>query len=317
MSLAVALLAATIERLLGYPGALLALIGHPVMWIGALIGWADRRFNAPGASFRRWRGTALVVVLALVTLAATLPLTLMLRALPFGWVIEAILATAMLAQKELRRAVVAVAGALGRGLPEARAAVSHIVGRDTAPLDEAGVARAAIETLAESTSDGVIAPLFWLALFGLPGAALYKAVNTADSMIGHRDARYAAFGWAAARLDDALNLVPARLTAVLTVIAAALAPGGDARAAARIALRDAGKHDSPNAGWPEAAFAGALGITLGGPRAYEGEVVDLPRFGEGRTDPRPEDIVRALALYDRVLICAWMALAAMLALRLA
>src|SRR5690606_37121956 len=157
-------------------------------------------------------------------------------------------ATAMLAQKELRRAVVAVAGALGRGLPEARAAVSHIVGRDTAPLDEAGVARAAIETLAESTSDGVIAPLFWLALFGLPGAALYKAVNTADSMIGHRDARYAAFGWAAARLDDALNLVPARLTAVLTVIAAAPAPGGDARAAARIALRDAGKHDSPNAG---------------------------------------------------------------------
>ena len=305
MSLAVALLAALTERVLGYPKIALNAIGHPVMWIGALIAWADTRFNTPGVPVRRWRGIALVLALIVVTLAVAAPLTLALRTLPFGWVAEAVLATTMLAQKELHRAVRSVAEALRHGLPEARQAVSHIVGRDTAPLDEAGVARAAVETLAESTSDGVVAPLFWLALLGLPGAALYKAINTADSMIGHKDARYAEFGWAAARLDDLLNLVPARLTAALVVIAAAFQPGADARAAARIARRDAGKHESPNAGWPEAAFAGALGLRLGGPRAYDGEMLDLPAFGDGRADPGPEDIERALALYSLVLVCAW------------
>ena len=305
MSLATALAAALIERVIGYPKWLLRAIGHPVMWIGALIGWADTRFNTPDAPMRRWRGTVLVLALIAVTLAVTVPLTLALRVLPFGWLAEAVLATSMLAQKELRRAVAAVAGALGCGLPEARAAVSHIVGRDTAPLDEAGVARAAVETLAESSSDGVIAPLFWLALLGLPGAAVYKAINTADSMIGHKDTRYAAFGWAAARLDDLLNLVPARLTAMLVALAALVLPGADAGAAIRIALRDAKKHESPNAGWPEAAVAGALGLKLGGPRSYGGELVDLPAFGDGRADIGAEDIVRALALYDRVLVCAW------------
>jgi adenosylcobinamide-phosphate synthase len=179
--------------------------------------------------------------------------------------------------------------------------VSHIVGRDPEALDEAAVARAAIESLAESTSDGVIAPLFFLILGGLPGIALYKAVNTADSMIGHKTERHLQFGWAAARFDDLLNLIPARLTALLIAGAAFFLKGAHPEAAWSTALSDAKKHESPNAGWPEAAFAGALGFRLGGPRSYGGEPVDLPSFGTGRADLTPSDIERALLLYGATL----------------
>ncbi|HHY51355.1 MAG TPA: cobalamin biosynthesis protein CobD, partial [Alphaproteobacteria bacterium] len=199
------------------------------------------------------------------------------------------------------RAVAAVADALGRSLAAGRQQVREIVGRDPDALDAAGVARAAIESLAESASDGVIAPLFWLIVGGLPGIALYKAVNTADSMIGHRTERYRDFGWASARLDDLLNFVPARLTALLVCGAAFWVSGADARNGWTTALRDARKHASPNAGWPEAALAGALGFALGGPRSYDGEVHDLPRFGDGREDLGPADIRRALELYGMML----------------
>lgn len=292
-----ALLALILERLVGYPGALVARIGHPVIWMGRLISLLDTRLN----NRTRSRGVLALVLLLAATALVTVPMAWVLRSIPFGWVIEAVLATSLLAQKSLRDAVRAVAAALGRSLPEGRTAVSHIVGRDPQALDEAGVARAAIESLAESTSDGVIAPLLFLILGGLPGIALYKAVNTADSMIGHKTERHLQFGWAAARFDDLLNLIPARLTALLIAGGAFFVKGAHPEAAWSTALSDAKKHESPNAGWPEAAFAGALGFQLGGPRSYDGEVVDLPSFGTGRAELGAGDIERGLALYAAVL----------------
>lgn len=289
-----ALLALALERLVGYPNAIVARIGHPVIWMGRLIGLLDSRLN----NRSRGRGVLALLLLLAATALVTVPIAWLLRSLPFGWVIEAVLASTLLAQKSLRDAVRAVAAALTRSLPEGRTAVSHIVGRDPQSLDEAGVSRAAIESLAESTSDGVVAPLVFLVLFGLPGIALYKAVNTADSMIGHKTERHLQFGWAAARFDDLLNLVPARLTALLIAGAAFFAKDAQPEAAWSTALSDAKKHESPNAGWPEAAFAGALGFQLGGPRSYEGEMVDLPAFGTGRAELGPADIERALRLYD-------------------
>lgn len=292
-----AFVALILERLVGYPNALLNRIGHPVIWMGRLIAFLDTHLN----DRTRGRGVLALVLLLSITAAITVPIWAILRAVPFGWVIEAVLATSLLAQKSLRDAVQAVATALRRSLPEGRTAVSHIVGRDPQALDEAGVARAAIESLAESTSDGVIAPLFFLVIGGLPGIALYKAVNTADSMIGHKTERHLQFGWAAARFDDLLNLIPARLTALLIAAAAYFLKDAHPEAAWSTALSDARKHESPNAGWPEAAFAGALDFQLGGPRSYDGEVVDLPSFGTGRADLGPSDIERSLKLYGTTL----------------
>lgn len=292
-----ALLALLLERLVGYPNALVARIGHPVIWMGRLISMLDARLN----DRTRGRGVLALILLLAATAAVTVPIAWALRSVPYGWVVEAVLATSLLAQKSLRDAVRAVATALTRSLIDGRTAVSHIVGRDPEALDEAGVARAAIESLAESTSDGVIAPLFFLILGGLPGIALYKAVNTADSMIGHKTERHLQFGWAAARFDDLLNLIPARLTALLIAGAAFFLKGAHPEAAWSTALSDARRHESPNAGWPEAAFAGALGFRLGGPRSYDGDRVDLPSFGTGRPDLGPADIERALTLYRATL----------------
>lgn len=295
MSAFIAPLALLIERFIGYPNALFKAIGHPVTWIGALITLLDGRLNT-GPNRRRNGVLALVLLLA-ATALATIPIMLVCRAVPFGWVLEALLATSLLAQKALADAVRTVANALRRSLPEGRAAVAHIVGRDPDALDAPGVARAAIESLAESTSDGVIAPLFWLVIGGLPGIALYKAVNTADSMIGHKTERHREFGWASARFDDLLNLIPARLSAILIAGGAFFIKGAHPETAWATALRDAKKHDSPNAGWPEAAIAGALDFALGGPRTYAGETIALPTFGTGRPDLGPDDIDRALNLY--------------------
>lgn len=304
-----ALLAVIFERLLGYPEALVRRIGHPVIWMGRLIALLDTRLN----DRTRGRGVLALMLLLAATAAVTVPIAWVLRSIPFGWVVEAVLASSLLAQKSLDDAVQAVAAALTRSLAEGRVAVSHIVGRDPETLDEAGVSRAAIESLAESTSDGVVAPLFFLVLGGLPGIALYKAVNTADSMIGHKTERHRQFGWAAARFDDLLNLIPARLAALLVAGGAFFAKGAQPEAAWSTALRDADKHESPNAGWPEAAVAGALGFQLGGPRRYEGELVDLPSFGTGRADLGPADIERALQLY-RATLNVTLAVAAVVAL---
>jgi adenosylcobinamide-phosphate synthase len=303
LSLLVALAALVIERFAGYPAPLERAIGHPVAWIGRLIGALETRLNRPRLPAARRRATgvlALLSVLAIVA-AVALPLALLLRAFAWGWVVEAVIATAFLAQKSLARHVEAVADGLDRDVAEGREAVAHLVGRDPERLDTSGVARAAIESLAENASDGIVAPALWLGLLGLPGIVLYKAVNTADSMIGHLDERYRHFGWAAARLDDLVNLPASRLTGLLIAAAAALRTRVDGRAALAVMRRDAGKHVSPNAGWPEAAMAGALAIRLGGPRSYHGRMVDLAWMGEGRADLDPSDIRRALTLQGRAM----------------
>jgi len=293
-------------------------IGHPVTWAGRLIGALDAAWNRPGDApeTRRTWGVLCVLVLVLTTGAASWALELGLLVLPFGIIAVAALASTLLAQRSLAAHVARVADALEHdGLAAARAAVAHIVGRDTAALDEAGVARAAIESLAENFSDGVVAPAFWMAIAGLPGAAVYKAINTADSMIGHRTERHEAFGWAAARLDDLVNLPASRLSALL-IAAAAVAHGPERAAAAwRATWRDAHRHRSPNAGYPEAAMAGALGLALGGPRVYGGVAVDDGLMGNGRREATAADIRAALALYGRAdgLLIGMAAIAAMLA----
>ena len=281
---------------------------HPVVLAGGFIARLDARLNSPRlrASARRARGVLAAALLAALGLGAGWLLHGLFAALPLGWLLEAAALAILLAGRSLYDAVARVAEALDRGGLEAgREAVGHIVGRDPKLLDEHGVARGAIESGFENLSDGLIGPVFWYALLGLPGACLYKAVNTADSMIGHRTWRHEAFGWATARLDDALSFVPARLTALLIAAAAALLPDGDPRGALRAAWRDAAKHKSVNAGWPEAAAAGALGLRLNGPKRYWGELRNDAWMGDGRAEATGADLRRALALYRR----AWALLA--------
>src|SRR3984957_14462427 len=299
MSVALALIAMLFELCFGYPERLQNAIGHPVTWIGRLIALLESRLNrdAAGPQTRRSAGiVALLVLLAIVGVIAFVVQHALLR-LPFGIVAVGLLASTLVAH---------VASALEEGgVPSGRVAVAHIVGRDTAGLDAAGIARAAIESLAENFSDAIVAPIFWMVIGGLPGAALYKAINTADSMIGHRTPRYAAFGWAAARLDDLINLPASRLSALLLIAAAALSKDASADAAWRAVRRDAAKHRSPNAGYPEAAMAGALGLSLAGPRSYSGVRVDDAEMGDGRREAAAADVWRALALYriaDAILI---------------
>jgi adenosylcobinamide-phosphate synthase len=300
MSVALALLAMLIELCVGYPRVLLRAVGHPVTWMGGLIGLLDRKLNRDAADASRRRAAGVVAVLILLGVVGSIALVVecALFVAPFGIVAAAVIASTLIAQRGLNRYVADVAAALEHGgLGAGRAAVGHIVGRDTAKLDEAGVARAAIESLAENFSDGIVAPVLWMAIGGLPGAALYKAINTADSMIGHRTPRYEAFGWAAARLDDLVNLPASRLAALLLVAAAALNRDASPAQAWRAVRRDAWRHRSPNAGYPEAAMAGALGLALAGPRIYGGVRVDDAQMGDGRRDAKPGDIRRALALY--------------------
>ena len=304
------LLAALIlEAALGYPQRLYALIGHPVTWLGALIAQLDRRLNRESAGFalRKAAGIAALAILLTVTLAAALALTWLCRGLgPVGLLPLALLASTLLAQRSLFEHVARVAEGLETGgLAEGRKAVAMIVGRNPESLDEAGVSRAAIESLSENFSDGVVAPAFWLGVAGLPGVALYKAINTADSMIGHKTPRHLAFGWAAARLDDLVNLPASRLTALLLIAAAALARDGDAAGAWRAVRRDARQHRSPNAGWPEAAMAGALGLRLAGPRVYGDIAVNDGWMGDGRAEATAADIRRALRLYRRACGLLW------------
>ena len=285
-----------IDRFLIDPDRLWARLPHPVVGFGRIIEACER---AKVGRWERASGVATVAVLLLVCAA----IALVLATLPIvGGVLAALLAAVLLAQRSLDAHVERVAAGLERSLDDGRREVSMIVGRDVAGLDEAGVARAAIESLAENFSDGVVAPAFWFLVLGPFGILAYKAVNTADSMIGHRDARYLRFGWAAARLDDVLNLVPARLTALLLAVASPRMG-----LALRTAWRDARSHRSPNAGWPEAAMAGALDVALGGPRRYAEGAVDAPFLHEkGARAIGAAQIRRALALYRRAL---WLLLA--------
>jgi adenosylcobinamide-phosphate synthase len=289
-----------LDAVAGEMRPLFRVVPHPVVAIGGLIAFLDRRLNreARGRDALRLRG--LIVVVLVVSLAALCGwLVLMVsRRWAWGWAVEILLLGVLVAQRSLYDHVFAVCRALETGgLSAGRDAVRHIVGRDPLSLDEHGVARAGIESLFENFSDGVVAPAFWYVLLGLPGLLAYKAINTLDSMIGHRDLRYIDFGEAAARLDTAANFIPARLAGLIIAVAAIVTPRGNPAAALRTMWRDARKHRSVNAGWPEAAAAGALGLALAGPRRYGAERVNDPWIGEGRARATPGDMRRALYLF--------------------
>ena len=279
--------------------------------MGILISALDKKLNDASQDFklRKLKGYIALFILVMTTLIMSCAICFILNLLPLGGLLTAITASSLMALRSLDLHVEAVANGLDASLEEGRAAVGKIVGRDVTSLDETGVASAAIESLAENFSDGVVAPALYLALFSLPGAAIYKAVNTADSMIGHMSARYEAFGFAAARLDDLLNLLPARVSASLLILASVIVPSASASRALQSALRDAPRHLSPNAGWPEAAMAGALGLTLGGPRIYAGISVQGTKLGDGPSPGGSVDIRRALSLYRRAALIFWILLA--------
>lgn len=299
--LAIVLIALGTESVAGYPGWIFRRVGHPVTWIGAMIGRLEKHLNCQSEPphVRRRRGVVALIVTVVCTAGAALLADAVLGVLlgASAFIATGILASSLIAQRSLHDHVARVAQGLRRNLAEGREAVSHIVGRDPESLDEAAVARAAIESLAENFSDGVVAPTFYTALAGLPGGAVYKAINTLDSMIGHRTPRHEAYGWSAARLDDWVNLPASRLSALLIVAAAAFLPGCSAAEAAKAVWRDARRHRSPNAGWPEAAMAGALRLRLAGPRIYDGVVVHDHWMGHGEARADAGDILRALRLY--------------------
>lgn len=276
-------------------------IPHPVVVIGNAVAWADRKLNREqrGERARVFRGFLTVVAIAGGAAAFGLAVAWLSRNHPFGWVVEFPLVVALLAQRSLYDHVRAVAVALDESLDAGRHAVSRIVGRDPDPLDHHGVARAALESLAENFGDGVVAPVFWYALFGLPGLLAYKAVNTLDSMIGHRTPRHRAFGRWTAYADTVLNFFPARFAGLFLALAAAFVARTRVRVlpALKVMLRDAGKHKSVNAGWPEGAMAGALDLALAGPRRYREQTVDDPWIGDGTAQATSADIRRGLRLY--------------------
>jgi adenosylcobinamide-phosphate synthase len=298
--------AMAVDALTGWPSQLFARIGHPVTWLGRLIaaidtGW-NRAFDPP--AFRRAAGTAGALVVIVLSVVCGWLLQSML---PSGWIriaLVGIFAWPLVALRSLHDHVAAVANPLlGGDIAAARDAVSRIVGRDPAALDEAGIARAAIESLAENASDGIVAPVFWGALFGLPGILGYKAINTLDSMIGHRTPHFEAFGWAAARIDDVANFIPARLTAALFALLST-----ERKMAMWCMICDGPRHRSVNAGWPEAAMAGALGVRLSGPRIYHGDVTDEPWLNANARDPGAKDIGSALKLFRRAMLLFWLLL---------
>lgn len=313
-TLGVTLAAILIDAVVGDPAFVWRRLPHPAALIGRLIAALDRNLNHGAA--RRVKGIATAMVVVVVAGAIGGAITVLLAPYAWGGLVEAILMSILIAQRSLLQHFQAIAAPLLRGETDAaRHALAQIVGRDVSVLDEAGVARAGIESLAENASDGVIAPIFWGALFGLPGILIYKAVNTADSMIGHRDERYEDFGWAAARLDDLLNLAPARLTGLLICGAAYFTPYASVCGAYAAMRRDARKHASPNAGFPEAAAAGALGLRLGGPRVYDGARDDAPWMGDGRTEATVGDMTAAgklavatFILVGMLLLILWLSL---------
>lgn len=296
--------ALALDAAVGDPDGMWQRVSHPVVLLGRIVGGLDSGLNRtafrPG--LRRVLGVLAIFAIVTVAAAAGFVLEYAFAQLPYGWIGTVIVAAILLAGRSLHAHVRAVRIAFASGgLNAARAAVSRIVGRDPASLDEAAVCRAAIESTAENFSDGVVAPALWFAVLGLPGMLAYKAINTADSMIGHISPRYEQFGWASARLDDLVNLPASRLAGLLIALASPVA-GGSMAEAIRIMRRDAPGHRSPNAGWPEAAMAAALGLALLGPRRYRGVLTAAPYLNPaGRRQATPDDIGRALRVY----LAAW------------
>lgn len=275
-------LALLLDAVLGEPRWLWRRLPHPAVLMGRAVAWGDRRLNAGAA--RRLKGMGLVGLLVLGALLLGMALG------GLGWLVQVLVCAILLAQRSLMDHVRDVARALRVSTGDGRLSVARIVGRDTSLMSRADIARAAIESAAENFSDAVIAPAFWFLIAGLPGLLVYKVINTADSMIGYRTPRHEAFGWAAARLDDAMNLVPARLSAALL----ALSLGCTAQW--RAIATDARTHRSPNAGWPEAAIARGLNVALAGPRSYDGQRRDYPFvFAQGAQDIGPHQIEAACA----------------------
>ena len=292
----VLLIALALDALIGDPRWL----PHPIRLMGWLTGLLDRTLNRErlGAVIRVAFGAVAVLLVVGVSAVAGWLIADRASALGWGWLAELLLVAMLLAQRTMADHMVRVARALDTGADPARAELRHIVGRDVRALDEHGIARAAIESGAENYSDGVVAPAFWYLLLGLPGLLAYKAINTMDSMIGHRSPRHHAFGRAAARIDDAVNWVPARIAGGLIAAAALAVPGAAPGQAWRIMVRDAPRHSSPNAGWPEAAMAGALGLALLGPRHYEGEAAaDEAWLGDGRNHATADDVRRTVWVF--------------------
>lgn len=300
MTMAAAMLVAlALDAVVGWPDRIYARIGHPVTWLGALIEALDARFNSEA-----WRGRTRRLAGAGVTIAVT-ALTIAIGAglqalVPDGGasvLFVGVLAWPLVAARSMYDHVADVARPLAaKDMDGARKAVSMIVGRDPNQLDATGIRRSTLESLAENTSDGIVAPLFYGVIFGLPGIMAYKAINTLDSMIGYRNERYGDFGWAAARLDDLVNLVPARLAGLIFALV-----GKRTRPAFRVMWRDAANHRSPNAGWPEAAMAGALGVRLSGPRIYGDRIADEPWLNGEAHDPSDADVAEGLALFRRAM----------------
>lgn len=296
--------ALALEATFGYPDWLYQRIGHPVSWIGRFISFLDKKLNreTDSSQVRRNKGVLALGILIVITGVIAWALEQFFDHVAFGAFFIALLASMLIASRSLYTHVEDVARALDQyGLDDARQAVGRIVGRNPKTLDAHGVARAAIESLAENASDGIVAPVFWFAILGLPGLVVYKAINTADSMIGHRTPRHEAFGWASARLDDFVNLPASRLTALLLSLASIFTPGASVAGTLEAVARDASKHRSPNAGWPESALAGALGLKLNGPKVYGETRVEDAYMGDGRRDATAEDIHAAL----RLMTTAW------------
>ena len=300
----VLLLALLIDRSIGDPDWIWRKVPHPVAAFGAGIKWFETRFNRKSMSPRRrkWFGIIAILILLLASFVVGFFIHRFLLQLGFtGIIIEALVASIFIAQKSLVDHVGKVEQAFKQGsLVEARSSVSLIVGRETKNLDESAICRAAIESLAENSSDGVVAPVFWFLILGLPGLFCYKLVNTADSMIGYKNERFKDFGWASARLDDIVNFIPARLTAFVFILTSGLFINWKAAAKAiEVVRKDARHHHSPNAGFPECAFAGGLDIKLLGPRIYSGKAVDEPFQNESGKMAGPDDICRAIRLFNR------------------
>ncbi len=297
--LLILLAALILDAIVGDPPALWRLLPHPVALIGRLIAYFDRKLNREDRSAPdlRKRGAVVAAGMTLAAVGLGLAVTELRRRTVWGWAAEVVLVWTLIAQNSLFVHVRAVGRALEReGLAGGRRAVARIVGRDPESLDQFGVARAAIESCAENFADGVVAPVFWYLLFGFPGLLACKTINTLDSMIGHLDDRHRDFGRVSARLDDGMNLVPARLAGLLLSLAALFVPRGRPIEAFRVMLSDHAHHRSPNSGWPEAAMAGGLDLSLAGPRRYPGYVAQEKWIGEGRARATVIDIRRSLLM---------------------
>ena len=310
-------LALLLDVFLGDPRLILRIIPHPISLLGNVISFCERMLNrnSLGDQARLARGAFLAVVISIIVIIIGWVLQIFI-ALYSLWALELILIALLVAQRSLYDHVRSVSIALEKkGIEAGRRTVAHIVGRETAALDRGGISRAAIESLSENFADGVVAPVLWYLIFGLPGLFFCKAVNTMDSMIGYRNERYNMFGRVAARLDDVVMWIPARFAALLIIVAACVVPRSNPLRAIRFILNDASKHPSVNAGWPEAAMAGALNYSLGGPRVYEGGLKEGLWIGNGRFELLPVDIKHSLNLFVAtcclngfLILAAWLAL---------